>query len=393
VEPGPPRALSLFLVAPTLCLVGIVLFVALLYRRGDLILLALLVLGVAAGAKLWARLGRAGVTHRLRVDRTRLFPGERLEVAVAVENRRCLPVYLRVVLPVGRLGPDGAARLQGEGGLLWYQRTDLRWALRAPRRGVHRIGPAALSAGDLFDFFTSPLPAGASREVLVYPRIVPLRQLAVPRRDFFGLPGAAGPVRDPVYILGTRDYQPGGPARHIHWKASARHARLQEKVFEPTAQEKVLLVLDVEDYARQEAEAEFERAVEAVASLAVQLDREGCAVGLLANGQVAGEGGAVVPIRRGARQLPALLERLARLCMRPAASIREVVRGELPGGASALCFALEAGAGPRALLDHLARRRVRAILFTSRAVPPSHAAGDLPGDVRPLAELLLEGRP
>ncbi|MBW1691959.1 MAG: DUF58 domain-containing protein, partial [Deltaproteobacteria bacterium] len=49
-------------------------------------------------------------------------------------------------------------------------------------------------------------------------------------------------------MLGTRDYQNWRPARHIHWKASASHNRLQEKVFEPSEQEKVLLAVEVSQF-------------------------------------------------------------------------------------------------------------------------------------------------
>ena len=86
---------------------------------------------------------------------------------------------------------------------------------------------------------------------------MPLGPLSLPRRDFFGVPGGESPVDDPVYILGTTDYQNGRPAKYIHWKASARHHRLQEKVFESTEQEKILLVVDVDQFVKAEAEDEI----------------------------------------------------------------------------------------------------------------------------------------
>ncbi len=76
-------------------------------------------------------------------------------------------------------------------------------------------------------------------------------------RELFGVPGVKSPVKDPVYILGTRDYQPSGPSRHIHWKASARHLKLQEKVFEPSEQEKVLLALEVGSFQKSLANEAF----------------------------------------------------------------------------------------------------------------------------------------
>ena len=89
----------------------------------------------------------------------------------------------------------------------------------------------------------------------------------------------------------------------FHWKASARHNRLQEKVFESTHQEKILLVVDVGSFARHQAEEDFERALEVVASLAVRLDQQGHALGLIANGCLVGGGPAIVPVARNDQQL------------------------------------------------------------------------------------------
>jgi uncharacterized protein (DUF58 family) len=366
------------------------LFIGLLNRQQPLIVLSLLVLGAAGCAKLWARVSRSRLACRAAVDRSRHFPGEALALSVEVANRSFLPVALQVATPVGGLrGPSGEPVASGEAGLLWYQTVEFRWTLTATRRGVFRAGPHRCSAGDLFGFFTSTTPAGEALEVVVYPRIVPTARFVLPRRDFFGVPGAESPIRDPVYILGTRDYQPGRPAKHIHWKATARHHRLQEKLFEPTEQEKVLLAVDVEGFARLEAGQEFERTLEIVASLAVRLDREGCALGLVANGAVEGGRAPVVPIGRHPQQLPTILEVLARLTVKPTAPLVDAVRAgnHLPWGISCLCFSVANGGGTASALEYFARRHVPAILFVTR-----QGGEAAPADVRPLETILLEER-
>jgi uncharacterized protein (DUF58 family) len=383
-----PHLSSLFLIPPSLFCVGILLCVGLLNRQRELIILSLLLLGTAGCAKLWARLSRSRLACRLAIDRSRLFPGEPLAITLEAGNRSCLPMALQASLPVGGLrSSSGEPAVRGEAGLLWYQRVEFRWAVTASRRGVHRLGPPRCATGDLFGFFTSTWTTGPAEEIVVYPRIVPLARWSLPRRDFFGIPGAESPVRDPAYILGTREYQPGRPARHIHWKATARHQRLQEKLFESTAQEKILLLVDVEGFARHEAGPEFERALEAVASVAVRLEREGAAVGLIANGAVEGGRGAVVPIGRHPQQLPGILELLARLGMTPTAPLLEAVRAgtPLPWGVSCLCFSIENAGGTRAVLDHFGRRRVPVLLFVARP-----GDGGAQAEVRSFQELLLE---
>lgn len=384
---------SVVMLPLSLCLVGGLLFLALLHRQRELIILCLLLLAVAGGAKLWARLGAAGLACRMAVDPIRLFPGETVTLALEAENRRWLPVFLRVSVPVGGLSGTGQLPLAAERGLLWQQRVTFHWRLTAAHRGVHCLGPHRVTAGDLLGFFPAAARAGTALEVVVYPRLVPLHRLAVPRREFFGRPGGTSPVRDPVYILGTREYRHGGPAKHIHWKASARHHRLQEKVFEPSQQAKILLLVEVAGFAAAEASGEFERMLEAVASLAARLDREGSAVGLIASGAVVGGGTARVPIGRGPRQLPTILERLARLTPRSAAPLREMLGDGplLPWGTSCLCFAREGGPGPLAAARHLADRRLPTILFLATPDPAGQGSETGGLDVRPLETLFLGG--
>lgn len=385
-----PRLSSFFLLPPGLVCVGILLFIALLNRQQPLIVLSLLVLGTAGCAKLWARASRSRLASRAAVDRSRLFPGERLALTLEVGNRSFIPVALEVTAPVdGFLDPSGEPAVNGEAGLLWYQTVEFRWMLTASRRGVFRLGGQRCTTGDLFGFFGSTRTAGEVLEVVVYPRVVPTARFPLPRRDFFGIPGAESPIRDPIYILGTREYQPGRPAKHIHWKATARHHRLQEKLFEPTEQEKILLAVDVEGFARLGAAEEFERTLEAVASVAVRLDREGCAVGLIANGAVEGGTGSAVPIGRHPQQLPTILETLARLRMKPTANLVDAVRGgnHVPWGISCLCFSADSGGGAASVPDYFARRHVPAILFVTRP-----GGGAAHADVRPLETILLEER-
>lgn len=384
---APPLS-SLFMVPLSLVLVGSLLFVALLHHHRELILLSLLVLGTAGSAKLWARVSRSRLVCRSAVDRSRLFPGEPLALSLEAQNRSCIPMALQVTTPTGGLlGPSGETGVSGEAGLLWYQQVKFHWTVTAARRGVHRLGPHRCTTGDLFGFFTSTWTAGEKREIIVYPRIIPIAGFPLPRRDFFGIPGAESPVRDPIYILGTREYQPGRPAKHIHWKATARHDRLQEKLFEPTEQEKILLAVDVEGFARHRADQEFERTLEAMASLAVRLDRQGCAVGLIANGVIEGGRGPVVPIGRHPQHLPSILELLARLSMKPAAPLLDAVRAgnHLPWGITCLFFAVENAGGTSSTLDYFARRHVPVILFVARP-----GRGDPQADVRPLQGILLE---
>jgi uncharacterized protein (DUF58 family) len=375
------RVPSLFIIQPVLGFVGVLLFVALLYGQRDLTIVSLMLFGVVTGAKLWSRYSLARIECRVRLDRHRAFPGEKLFLRATVENRKFLPVWLEVKVPMSGLthrvaAESSMAPVVGETSLLWYETARFEWELGAQSRGIHRIGPLSIVSGDLFGFFLKEEEITETIEVIVYPRLVPLRSLALPRRDFFGVPGAESPVHDPVYILGTRDYQQGSPAKYIHWKATARHHKLQEKIFEPTEQEKILLVVDVSQFAHHKANEEFERALETVASMAVLLDERGCSAGLVTNGVMSGGGPPSLPVARNPQQLAALLEALARLRMEQTRGLIDTMRLHLrlPWGISCLHFGLQEDAVAEAAREFFERRGIPVLFFFSRGFSVSGEA-------------------
>ncbi len=360
------RVSSVFVMYPSLFFVGLLLFSALIYRRADLAVLALLVLCLVAGLKAWGRASPRGIAFRLSVDKARLFAGDGLTISAWGQNGKLLPVWLEAAVSA-KNGRTQEKFLRASASLLWRQGARFSWELPGLKRGIAVIGPAMTATADLFGFFPAEKTQGDAIQVVVYPRLVPLKEFRLPKRDFFGTPGGRSPVNDPVYILGTTDYHPGRPARFIHWKATARHGRLQEKIFEPTRQAKALILLDTERFFTESADETFERTIEVAASVAARLDREGCAVGLLTNGHVTG-GSPFVPVSRGPGQLSAVLEALARLDMEPACRMADLVyRIEVPWGATCLYFASEEDDAARAVLASLARKKLGRLFFTAEA--------------------------
>ncbi|MBN1254465.1 MAG: DUF58 domain-containing protein [Deltaproteobacteria bacterium] len=376
MEAWEERLPSLFIIPLVLVAVGLFFFIALLYNQRDLICLAILIFGVVGGAKIWGRTSFSGITYHATIDKTKAFPGENFTLNIDVENAKFLPVWLQVNITADSavLPASQETVLSGESGLFWHQRARFSWDLTAQRRGVHPIGPARVRAGDLLGFFPEERKED-DLYVIVYPRIIPLKHFAVSKRDLFGVPGTQSPVKDPIYILGTRDYQHGQPAKYIHWKASARHSRLQEKVFDHSEQEKILLAIDVELFSSNRAEEEFERTLEIAASLAVQLDRQGYSLGLVTNGNLTGGKSAILPIARNPQQLSAILEALARLRMEPGMDFRDTLeRGlSLPWGVSCVLFTLEADEKAHAVEEYFALRKIPIICMAARVPSMSEA--------------------
>jgi len=387
------RVPSLFTLPLVLFFVGLFLFVSLLHAERDFTLLCLLVLGLAGGAKLWSRVSLRGLRCDFSLDKEKVFPGEGLTLSARAENAKFLPVWLRIALPLrGPITPSSSeTATDRETGLLWHQRVRFQWELTAQRRGVHPVGPPRIRAADPLGFFPLQKEAGDVSPVIVYPRLVPLRPFSLPRRELFGLPGSKSPVQDPVYILGTRDYQNGRPARHIHWKASARHDRLQEKIFEPTEQEKVLMLLEVRSFEVHRAPDAFEETIEAVASLAVDLDRRGYAVGLATNGVLQGGGCGVTPPARSPHHLADILEILARVEMRQAGDLPDILRRglELPWGVTSVHFSYEASADMGEVEGYCMQRKTPLLFFVWRDPPGGREEAGVRLKIHSLDEICL----
>ena len=388
------RLSSVYIVRLVQFMVGVCLFLSLLYGQRELTVLAVLILGITIGTNLWSRISLSGIQCSSMVDQNRLFPGESLELNLNAKNTLFLPVWLQVNMQIeGALAPSSMeTNFVSNCSLLWYQQTRFSYRLVARRRGVYRVGSARIKVGDIFGFFPRKKRTSGDTDVIVYPRLVPLKPLSPPSRDFLGSPGAKIPIQDPIYILGTRDYQHGRPARHIYWKASARHNRLQEKVFEPSEQKKVLLAIEVNQFAKARASESFERTLEVAGSLAVQSYQRGYAVGLVTNGEVEG-GPPLVSMGRSPQQLPSILEILARLKMRAAGSLADTLCRipELPWGLSSVHFSYEHDEDTQAAAQYFSHRRIPVIFVDCSSRPQWEGNGNTPAAKRyRLDEICIE---
>ncbi len=212
-----------------------------------------------------------------------------------------LPAYWRLEWPAApKLGLPGANR----SGFAWG-RLDLRLELEAvPRnRGEYDLPPARLFVGDVFGLRWRELPlTGEAPKLIVYPRIweqlppdLALTLLAEgPESAHLGL-------EDASRYRGIRPYQPGDPLRRLHWKATARLGRPMVREFAWVRATGVWIFVDT-----QGSEVYVDHMAELAASLAVQLERQGLAVGL---SHPEGE----LPPARGLVAMRRLMTELARL--------------------------------------------------------------------------------
>lgn len=342
---------------------------------GILLLLALLTAAAAAGSayalarfsasvlvlmlalRTWARIGSGRLSASFGLGDARLFPGESFGLSAEFANRSVLPLRIRLEFPrspgIGSPFQSGPA---AETGLLPFERRRGSWTFTAVRRGVHNLGPARLSAGDPLGLFTRERELPFPDTLVVFPRILPLALPDLPFREYFGIRAARGIVEDPAWYEGTREYSGLRPAKNIHWKASARLASLQEKIFEPTSHRKAFLLVEGEGFERAGDEEGFERALEVAGSLASLLSEEGASFAMAVDREVAGYP-AVLGLGRGPEHLGAVLELLARCSMGPGLGFSALLSGPSPGNAGWIVLARGPGGGASAALGRAAGRR------------------------------------
>lgn len=327
------------------------LFISLLTGQTQMTLLLVLILGILILTKLWSRFAFSGLVLKTRIDRTRVFPGEEISFDILAGNHKFLPVWVQVKLPwdkacffpaleTGETGPvengTGESRFCENFFLLGFQEIKFSWKLKSLKRGCFSLGHTHTLAGDLLGFFPRSRKSMDFLEVIVFPKILKIKPFPLPQRFYFGIPGRQSPVQDPVYILGTREYQGFTPAKFIHWKASARYDKLQEKICEPSVQEKILLVVDVDLFHGQKAAEAFEHMLETAASMAVYFEARGNAVGFMTNGVIKGGKPGVVPILGTRQNLSMIFETLARMEMKPGKLLLDIFHGQNLGGLSCI---------------------------------------------------------
>jgi len=181
--------------------------------------------------------------------------GGEVAVPVLMEGRRGAR-FLRVAVTVGeRRGEVFIPRVSpGE-----RVRTLIR--MPAPPRGSYPAPRLEIISSGLVGMFRARRAVAARGELLVRPRFQVLS--AVPS----GVEGEGDVVpgrRRGEELGGVREYQPGDPARHIHWRSSRRHRRLIVKEFDDPAAPATAVVLDASSGQTSDA---FDRAVRAAASL------------------------------------------------------------------------------------------------------------------------------
>ena len=277
----------------------------------------------------WRKVALLGVTYERSVDRTHVFPGEKVTMTLTIKNHKPLPLTWLQFKDMAPIAPaeqnqltvlaseiTGHYILQNTLSMNSFERTHRVATFIFPKRGYYTIGPVRYLSGDIFTLFTVEREHRYFDTLVVYPKVWPLDVLQLPAKEMFGEQKVRRSLfTDPIKTQGIRDYQPQDRFRDVHWKATARRGNLQTKVYDPTSGMTVVTFLNVATYRKHWMGFDpvlLERAISVTASISSYAAEQRWGVGVFANGSVPGSD---QPIRvapgRSPGQLMKILEALA----------------------------------------------------------------------------------
>ena len=188
------------------------------------------------------------------------------------------------------------------------------------RRGTYESGTATIESGAPFGIVRLSRTIEIPSPIVVYPKVYEVASSVVGRAGGWHAPAAVGDVSS------VRDYKPGDPLRHIHWRSVARRGKLMVREFDHERRAEVSVAAAVGDDAD---------VADAVATIASSL-----AIGALRSGEVDLVSAAA---SSRARSVDAVLDWGARLSP-GAISLEQIVATASPsGGLIVVCPAATAG--------------------------------------------------
>lgn len=306
-------------------------FIGVLWRVPAMAAISAIGLTVIIASLLLKRNTLKRVDYKRRLDETRVFIGEKINLQGRITNAGRLPLLSLIIRDNAprsllEVGPDGSvdpdANMHVPASLLQVVSIQGRsfssrtFTLQATRRGYYPFKAFALNAVDLLGLSESERIEEPKDAVLVYPRVFPVDALNLPPQQPLGeMVALKRFIEDPSRTMGARDYTAGDPFRMIHWKATAHRGHLQTRLSDHTSDPTTMILLNVmtfsEDWFGVDVER-FEWAVSVAASMAKWAHEAGATVGLSSNGCTPGRPEALrVRPRRSPDQLVHVLESLA----------------------------------------------------------------------------------
>jgi uncharacterized protein (DUF58 family) len=318
---------------------GVILALALATGSFVVLVWAFAVMLPVAAGSWWSAIAWRGVAVRTDIRPAKAFAGEVVTLRIEIRNAKRTPLpIVRVVVPL----PDGLAPGHERGPLAisghrrrmsieGHAAASLSLTVRTERRGEFWLEPIGIELADPFDLVPVHRTIAIEGPIVVMPEPANGAPLRVRRVLPFGAPAPAARLfEDREHFAGVREYEPGDPMHHVHWRLSAHTGRLQTMTFDPTRSAEVLFALDLargEPFWRSVDVELAEETIGWASYAARQAIAAGWCVGLIANTHLKrGRGALRIPAATSAAGEAALFTALARMPNQPTNDLAPVLR-------------------------------------------------------------------
>ncbi len=318
-----------------LALAAALLFLAALNTGSNLFYLVFAGLGAVLVLSFFAPLGNLRRVALLREPPHGVHRGEPFSIGLTLKNRSASWPVLSVRVAEATRREETLAYLAALG-----PREEARLSVMEtlPRRGVHRLPPLVVESGYPFGLLTRRRLMQDNAEVVVYPRVRPLRTASLEQSTRTGARSRTA-LRDGDEFFSLREYVPGDDPRLISWRASARVGKPLVRELERSVARRLVFVLDARQCPRlEDFDERFEDTVEVLASLAVTLLNRQYAVAMSV-------GDRDVPEGEGRSHAARILDLLARVepVAEDAPDPFARAAAALPRGAALVCLSPDPG--------------------------------------------------
>ncbi|MDQ3856576.1 MAG: DUF58 domain-containing protein, partial [Chloroflexota bacterium] len=189
-----------------------------------------LILAVTAFSYLWTRVAFRGLSVLRDNAQTRIQVGEVLRERLGLRNMSVIPKLWLEAHDAGNLPGRSTGNV-----ISIASTSEKRWRRRTmcTQRGIYRLGPLSLSSSDPFGLFSRTIEIGGSKDLVVFPQVVPIAEFGMASLQ---LPGGNVAQRrsydSTPNVSGIRDYVHGDSLSKVSWKSTAKYQRLMVKEFD-----------------------------------------------------------------------------------------------------------------------------------------------------------------
>ena len=205
--------------------------------------LAYLLLILIAVSWVWSRVGAVNMRASVNRPTGPFSVGDTLTERIVIQNSNGAPKAWVEVEDKTTLPDIEFREVTSFGLMVTFKRVDMEASLT--QRGEYDLGPLVIRASDPFNLFPRDIEFEGVDKVLVYPRVLPIPDIAVSRV----LLSDGHSRRQRMNVLSTdvasvREYADGDPIGRIHWLTTARTGELMVKQFDQGSAGEMWVIFD-----------------------------------------------------------------------------------------------------------------------------------------------------